>query len=47
VTVLEAREVDPPAGVAPVYWVLVTDRVVTSVAGGAETLNIYNDPQQS
>jgi hypothetical protein len=41
VTVLEACEVDPPAGVAPVYWVLVTDRVVTSVADGAETLNIY------
>ncbi|HMB08238.1 MAG TPA: IS4 family transposase [Isosphaeraceae bacterium] len=41
VTVLEAREVDPPAGVAPVFWVLVTDRVVTGVADGAEILNIY------
>jgi hypothetical protein len=41
VTVLEAREADPPEGVAPVSWVLVTDRVVTGVADGAEPLNIY------
>jgi hypothetical protein len=41
VTVLEAREVDPPEGMAPVYWVLVTDCVVTGVTAGAETLNIY------
>jgi hypothetical protein len=41
VTVLEAREADPLEGVAPVSWVLVTDRVVTGVADGSETLNIY------
>ena len=40
VTVLEAREADPLEGVAPVSWVLVTDRIVTGVADGSETLNI-------
>ena len=40
-TVLGAREADPPEGVAPVYWVLVTDRVVTGAADGPAILNIY------
>ena len=41
VTVLEAREADPPEGVTPAYWVLVTDRAVTGVGDGTEILNIY------
>jgi Transposase DNA-binding len=40
-TVVEAREADPPEGVVPVYWVLVTDRVVTSVAEASKVLSIY------
>jgi hypothetical protein len=40
VTVLEPRAANPPAGVAPVSWARVTDRVRTGVAEGSETWNL-------
>jgi hypothetical protein len=40
-TVLHAREVDPPSGRAPIYWKLMTDLTVTNQHEAVEKLQWY------